>query len=452
MKILMISYYYPPHSAIGATRGYLVSTHLAQRGHDLRVLAAKPLPGGTDTSKFPDWAAPAEGRVRVTRTGRAERWMGRLRDGLFRMAGTTATSGGHDYQAQVTAASRRTRDAGPLGQLAARALQTLRSDLVPERELSWNPEALTVALQMIRDDRPDALYVCGRPFVSFYVGAALKAITGIPLLLDLRDPWSLLEHHDPLTHRLLYAQERPLFLAADRILVNTHTALERYKNLYPPAITDKMSAAPNAMSAWPPEAPLPGDPQNPEPLILVHGGNLYRRSITPLLQAAQRLAIEQGLGPAQLQLRQVGRIDVDTFDPELVQALGAQMQIHPFLPYEQYQEHVHEATALIVLLGPDHHLRIPAKFYECLATGKAILFLGPRDHEVVDVLERQTGVGVGADAGDPEDIYRALLRLQRDVLPRLRQRAGSRDALRPFHITARAEQIEATLAAMIAAP
>lgn len=105
---------------------------------------------------------------------------------------------------------------------------------------------------------------------------------------------------------------------------------------------------------------------------------------------------------------------------------------------------------LVVLLGPDHHLRIPAKFYECLSTGKAILFLGPKDHEVVAALEEQTGVGVGADTHDAEDIYQALLRLQREVLPRLRQRAGDREALRPFHIETRVEEIEGVLEFVLA--
>lgn len=450
MNILMISYYYPPHSAIGATRAYLVSKHLAQRGHQVRVIAAKPQPGGVDTSKFPDWEAPAQGAVRVTRVGRAERAMTRLKELIFKAAGSDANSGGADYQQQVTEASRRTRGAGLAGQLAARALKVMRSDLIPERELSWNPEAFSAALSQIREERPDVIYVCGRPFVSFYVGAALKKLTGIPLVLDLRDPWSLLEHQDEVTSRMLQVQERRLFAAADRVLVNTHTALRRYQAIYPPTITGKLYAAPNAMSSWPPADPLPGQPQDPEPLVLVHGGNLYRRTITPLMQAVQRLSQEQGLGADKLQLRQVGRIDIDTFDPDLVDALGDQMQIHPFLPFAQYQAHVKEATVLVVLLGPDHHLRIPAKFYECLSTGKAILFLGPKDHEVVAALEEQTGVGVGADTHDAEDIYQALLRLQREVLPRLRQRAGDREALRPFHIETRVEEIEGVLEFVLA--
>ena len=42
MRVLMLSYYYPPHAAVGATRAYLVSRHLAMRGHAVTVVAAEP--------------------------------------------------------------------------------------------------------------------------------------------------------------------------------------------------------------------------------------------------------------------------------------------------------------------------------------------------------------------------------------------------------------------------
>lgn len=440
MKVLMLSYYYPPHSAIGATRAYLVSKYLAKRGHDVTVIAAKPQPGGIDTSKFPDYDNPG-GLVKVLRTGRVERVMDAVKKGVFKAAGSNATSGGTNYQQQVTEASQRSRESGWMGDLKARVLHIARSDLVPEREVTWNPEATALALQQIRKERPDVIYVCARPFVSFYVGATLKRLTGIPLVLDLRDPWSLLPHHDALTRSILQPQERALFAQADRILINTHTSRARYDALYPESITRKMRCAPNAMSQWPAEGVFDGFEGVP-PLRLIHGGNLYRRSITPLLKAFQQFVGERTPEASKTWIRQVGRIDIDTFDPAVVESLGDYMQIHPFLPFEAFQRHVQEATVQIVLLGPEHYLRIPAKFYECLASGKAILFLGPEDHEVVDVLENQTGVGVGANAGSVESLHRALVRLQDEVLPRLAKGHDARKALHRFHIETRAEEIE----------
>jgi hypothetical protein len=142
---------------------------------------------------------------------------------------------------------------------------------------------------------------------------------------------------------------------------------------------------------------------------------------------------------------QVGRIELDTFDPALVQALGPQVELHPFLPYAQFQALAAQATVQMVLLGPTNYMRIPAKFYEALASGRAILFLGPKDHEVVEVLSR-TQLGASADAGDPDDIHRALVKLQTRILPHLRAQGGvPRDALAPFHIETRAQEIEALL-------
>ncbi len=444
MRILMLSYYYPPHAAVGATRAYLVSRHLAARGHDVTVVAAKPQPGGIDETKFPDWEAPLDGAVRVIRTGAAEGLMAKVKEGVYRLAGSTGGTGGANYQATVTAASRRTRDAGWGGRLAAEVLRIARSDLIPEREATWNPEAVAVGLREIRRARPDAIYVCARPFVSFYAGAILKALTGIPLVLDLRDPWSLLPHHDAVTRRIARSQERPLFAYADKILINTRTSLRRYQELYGPQIAGKLFCVPNAMSAFP-ETENGAPPRFPSNFVVMHGGNLYRRSITPLLLAFERLCEERGLDPTQAQLRQVGRIDVDTFDPDVVERLGDRMCIEPFVPFADFQRFVDEAAVLVVLLGPAHWLRIPAKFYECLAAGRAVLFMGPPDHEVVQVLEEELECGVGANAGDPEDLYRALVRLYDEVVPRLRARGVPREKLRAWHWESRIEEIEAVL-------
>lgn len=368
--------------------------------------------------------------------------MARLKEAVYRLAGSSGNSGGTDYQATVTAASRRTRDAGLGGKVAAEVLRIARSDLIPEREATWNPEAVAVGLREIRRARPDVIYVCARPFVSFYAGAILKAITGLPLVLDLRDPWSLLPHHDAVTRRIARSQERPLFAYADKILINTRTSLRRYQELYGPEIGGKLFCVPNAMSAYPTREDRDSFPGN---FVVMHGGNLYRRSITPLLLAFERLAKERGLDAQGAQVRQVGRIDVDTFDPDVVERLGDSMRIEPFVPFAEFQRFVKEAAVLVVLLGPEHWLRIPAKFYECLAAGRAVLFMGPPDHEVVEVLEEELGCGVGGHAGDPDQLYEALVRLYDEVVPRMREGGVAQEKLRAWHWESRIEEIEAVL-------
>ncbi len=443
MNILLVSYYYPPHKAIGATRVYLVSKYLGARGHNVTVLASRPQAGTEDFSKFPDCDSPHP-NVRVVRSGLSERGIMYLRKTIFEFVGVDSKAG-DNYQQTIVEASKRRRTQQNQG-LGEKIFRVLRSDATPEKEAIWNSEALLHALRIAAEQKPDVVYVCGRPFSAFFVGVALKYLVGLPLVLDMRDPWSIMPMHDELTRRVTGAQEKICFAAADRILLNTRTALKRYQQVYPPHITGKLYCAPNAMSHWPPaQCALQGEAQTPEPLIVTHGGNLYRRSITPLMQAMHRIIQEQGLTPAQAQLRQIGSIESDTFDPDLVEEMGEHMQIKALLPFAEFQEKVREASVLVVLLSSNHYLRIPAKFYECLASGKAVLFMGPPDHEVVDVLENQLGVGVGADASDPEDIYRALCKLQQEVLPRLRSQGVEPERYRPFHIESRVEEIEAIL-------
>ncbi|MEJ0072312.1 MAG: glycosyltransferase [Pseudomonadota bacterium] len=174
LKLLIVSWYFPPGNTIGAVRVGKLAKFLHTRGIDFRVLTAR------------DWGLPETLPLEIP----AERvisapWLNlnalprplsAARDWLRRSA---ASSGGGDG---VPAVARPTRRLG-LGE----AYRTLTN--VPDRQIGWLPHALAQARRGLGDWRPDLIYASAPPFTSLIVADRLSARYRCPWVIEFRDRW-----------------------------------------------------------------------------------------------------------------------------------------------------------------------------------------------------------------------------------------------------------------------
>ena len=63
--------------------------------------------------------------------------------------------------------------------------------LIPDSAVLWKPNAVKVGLEIIQQEKIDAIWATIGPLTSGLIGAELKKRTGVPLLIDYRDPWTL---------------------------------------------------------------------------------------------------------------------------------------------------------------------------------------------------------------------------------------------------------------------
>jgi hypothetical protein len=168
MRILLITYCFPPFNSIGAIRPGKLASYLVSRGHDVRVLTCsnQPFPLGLPVEVEPDrvtavagWSinAPAEwlagGRDRVAREGFA----------------------------RLTATSKR------MGRLA-RWYRTLLH--WPDAQVGWVRSARRAGHALMRGQRFDLIYVSAAPLSALRVGARLSDEFGVPWVAELRDLWT----------------------------------------------------------------------------------------------------------------------------------------------------------------------------------------------------------------------------------------------------------------------
>lgn len=61
--------------------------------------------------------------------------------------------------------------------------------LIPDFAQGWIPPAVIKGVQLIRKKNIDAIFATSKPNTASIVGTLLSKLTGVPLVLDFRDPW-----------------------------------------------------------------------------------------------------------------------------------------------------------------------------------------------------------------------------------------------------------------------
>ncbi|MEW5942680.1 MAG: glycosyltransferase [Pseudomonadota bacterium] len=235
MKILLISYHFPPYNAVGAVRPGKLAKFLHQRGHEVHVISASRQPFATGLPlEIPakhvvyanGWSANAPvqwllgGRKRVARHG----YLGSGRSWLRRL--------GCWYKTLLH---------------------------WPDAEVGWAGAALADGQRRLAEGGFGLIYVSAPPFSALRVGARLSRENGIPWVAEFRDLWS--DNHayaHPAWRRAIerHWEERLLRTAAALVTVSPPLArtLERFgkpvwevrngfdpddlRDLPPPLVTD----------------------------------------------------------------------------------------------------------------------------------------------------------------------------------------------------------------------
>jgi glycosyltransferase involved in cell wall biosynthesis len=403
MKVLILSWYFPPSNTIGAIRVGKLAKYLMRRDVDVRVVTARE----PDLSKTLPLEIPAE-RVTWTRAIDVNRpidVVGNLRNRLLRRS--PKPGGGAAPGASNASAG----NGGGRGSLLGRVLSTvsdyyLNLSNLPDRYVGWLPWAIAGAKRTCRDWKPDLIYVTGPPFTAFLAGHHLSRKLGVPWIAEFRDRWADDPYFEAPDWRmaLLDRMERRVAGSASGIV----TVSEPWSAFYRAKYGKPVATIYNGYD--PQDFPLQPDPPqaqvSPSPdLTITYAGVLYsgRRDPSALFEA---LAL---LGPE----RQRIRIEFYGSDPGLVMppaekaGVSDRVTVHPAVPYKQSLEIQRRSDVLLLLQwnNPREQGNVPAKLFEYFGVLRPILGIGLEDGVPARLIrERQAGFF----SNDPEAIAAQL--------------------------------------------
>jgi glycosyltransferase involved in cell wall biosynthesis len=343
-RLLLASYSYPPIADVGSIRTIKLAKYLVRQGWSVHVISVR----NPDVWRMIGPAEEPPG-VEVSRT-----WDPIRLDRLGLAVRKVIVSRGDPV-------------------LQARAGLGRRGVVVPEFQAGWLLSAGRAMTRLARQWRATHLMGTGPPFSSLIASAVAQRHTGLPLLADFQDSWTI--HPDTRYPTRIQGAldgdlERFVWERASAVTVVTPTIAERYRRKYP-AWASKVQVLYNGFD---PEDLPSAPPPREGAFRIVYTGSFYPHTPPSTLLAA--LASLKAAGKVTAE-----RVQIDFFGrPEAtvqaeIERLGLRdlIQIRGFRPLKEAVAAASGADLLYLLIPTHFAEALSDKMFTYLATGNPIL-------------------------------------------------------------------------------
>lgn len=399
-RVLFISLKFPPLSDIGAKRALRFVRRLPDHGWQPTVLTLPvPEPAQCDPSLFA--FLPREAVIsRTYARGAAFAAIDRVKARWSRSVGRVV--GGSAGNRPPPADSPFWRS------LIYRAEDLAESFAVCDEWLPFVASGYRAGLELLAHNRHEAIYVCGDPNSAYVTGWLLARKTGLPLVLDLRDPWSLDPTIRRLKSRVVLAieetLERRIFADAARIILNTERARDLHVTRFPHIAAKRFAAIHNAFDPELVDVARERPPAG-APLTVAHFGNYHRlRSARVFLDGLAQVAETR-----PVRFINYGEVRADDLAHAVRLDLASSIERPGYVAYSAAARVLSRAHVLLLEQRNDESVQIPGKFYDYLLARRPILSLS-RNPELAAVLAA-TQAGEEVDPSSPRVVAEALTRL-----------------------------------------
>jgi glycosyltransferase involved in cell wall biosynthesis len=282
---------------------------------------------------------------------------------------------------------------------------------IPDEEMGWFLPGVFAGLRAIKAENIEVLYATGRPWTGLLIGAALKVLTGRPLVTDFRDPWltnPFRLKYSPLKNHLEAYLERKVIEKSDVVISNTLELAAEFRRRFPQQQPDKFISLLNGFD--PDDFSYENIQQhNNQYFTIVHTGFLYgKRDPKTFLEAIKLLCDKHIVDRHRIKLCLVGSVELPYNLDDYLHFSGLHdvVILQDHIPYKQSLEYLRQADMLL-LLQPGTTTQIPSKLFDYLGMRKPILAISPR-HGATWNLVTEQGLGEVAPPDDIQEMAAAI--------------------------------------------
>jgi hypothetical protein len=404
-RLLLISQHFPPNVTIGARRWEQFARFIADRGWGLDVVMCRQNDDG-DAARM---AALPDG-VRVFHVPQPhlmveqfENWAARLYRRVFprqKPHGKTLASGD---SAAVSNHASIARDQMRWPPRTMRELTRLGSAYVVfARDEAWSRHAAVVGTSIVRVGVHRAVLSSGPPHMAHEAARRVAAAAGLPLIVDMRDPWSLLPMlHETYASLWWYGEarryERRVLADAAIVIANTEHARDGLAAAYPSA-RDRMITVLNGTDSY----AVPPSRRGGRFTIGFAGTVYLGQDVRNLMRGSAEVIRSLSLTPADFGIDFIGdfgkpgELSIEVFAREA--GIGDYVSVGPRRPHSGALEFLAQATMLVVFVGFGQEF-IPAKTFEYMRFDAWLLALTEPGSATAQLLR-----GTDADIVAPADV------------------------------------------------
>ena len=378
MKILFITYYFPPFNSIGAVRTGKTAKYLIKLGHDVKVVSCGDqillknlsLEISEHLVEYTPWLninSPVEfligGKQRVAASGYAPS-ASHLPNWILKM-GT--------YYREVLN--------------------------FPDGEIGWFPFAKRAGGRLIRQWHPDLIFASALPYTSLLVAAALSRKYKVPWIAELRDLWA--DHHNRTKIPLRQYFEKSL----ERLVLTSACGMVTVSDPLKEIIESKFSIPCKVITNGfdPDDRPdITNIPFSNGTDNIAYTGQIYasqEQDPSPLFKALQQMGKEK----EKIRVHFYGRNITTAYHTAVDHDVSHLVEIHKPVSYKESLSIQSQADLLFLLCGqsPPWKGVYTGKLYEYLDARRPILCIGNTEGSAANLIrERRAGISLN----DPEKI------------------------------------------------
>ncbi|MDX2007808.1 MAG: glycosyltransferase [Meiothermus sp.] len=378
MRILILSYFFPPYNTIGAVRVGKLAKYWHERGHEVRVISA-------ENQLEPQTLALGIPQQQVTycKWANLNFWV-RL---LSREKGDALSSATTDERQ------------GLLSKLATLYRATVN---FPDGKIGWYPYALDASNKLLEGWKPDVIYASAHPLTTLLVAERLASRHRIPWFAELRDLWTQNHYYTygfPRRDLETRLERRTLSQASGLITVSEPLADSlRTFGLPTETILNGFDLE---------DYPKQTTPPNPK-LQIIYTGIIYagKRDPTPLFQALRQMGEQANEIEAHFYGRKLAMVEALA----KAQGVAGSVHVHEAVPYQESLRLQKSADALLLLTWdhPSENGVYTGKLFEYIGASRPILTLGSQDSVAARLILSR---GLGLTTTNPAQIAQWLTQL-----------------------------------------
>ena len=391
-KVLIITYYWPPTGGSGVQRWVKFAKYLPSQGWQPVIYTPE---NPEQLVRDESLAAEVPEGAEVIRTRISEPYaiyhklMGRHRDD--KGAGLNPINSQRKTWKQ-------------------RLMLWIRSNFfVPDPRRAWVKPSVKFLKDWLREHPVNIIVTTGPPHSMHLIGLGLHRATGIPWVADFRDPWTKMFFFKDLP-MLPWVRRRQARL--EKAVLDEATAVvsvsPRVRDDFAAATATPVHLITNGFDAEDFAGPAP-ERQDGE-FRVVHTG-LFASDGNPLkLWDTLASACKADAGFAsKLRIRLAGKVDPEISEAIRERGLEGNLVLSGYLSHKDSVAELRSAGLVLLPLrqSPEYTKVLPGKIFECIASGRPVLGIGPEDSAAADLL-RETGAGIMVDWDDEAGMAAAV--------------------------------------------
>ena len=365
MKILYISYFYPPLGGPAVLRNLKTVRYLSEAGADVTVLTV-------DDIEYA-YSDPALNDLRREKQ-------------LIRTPSWDPMALLRKVFGKNKAASQSVYKNSP------ESLKLLIRRLYPiDEKIGWLPHLLAHGRKILKQSEIDLIFVSCGPFSSAIGAYKLAQEFDKALVVDYRDYWTLLSDYDlmgnALNRKLSRSWERKIIDRANLVITATQGIAEALAQNFDSTLPQRTFLLYNGHDEQD-YTDLPQARPSSDFYTLSYFGNIYaRRSLKYLYQAIAELDKEM-LTPRNLRVELYGNFNREVYQEIECSRIKDKISIRPGLSHREALVKMQEADALILIINSSSPKgTLTSKVFEYLRLARPILALVPQHGEAAALLK-----------------------------------------------------------------